>query len=288
MKRTILMILCVTAVISLFFCRQQKTQVEGVSLEFSFSEEALTDNLITDMHYKWITDSKFKKMSTRLNVYVHFWHKNDILLQDDHMPEIPTSKWEPNKKYTYTRRIHIPQFIDEFDPHFKGAEELKLSIGFFPPYDKSEKSQRSVLIKKLKVSPPPLDTPEIIYTDGWYGEERDAKALLKRWRWTSKEARCIIGNPHRDALLVIEGGLNLEALNEQKVTFRINELIIDSFIPRRSVFSKTYEIKKEMLGEEKEFYLVIETDKTFKPADIIPGSKDQRELGIQVSLIYFR
>ncbi|MFB0565020.1 MAG: hypothetical protein ACETWK_05010 [Candidatus Aminicenantaceae bacterium] len=288
MKRKISIILFAALLtFSLFSC-QKKTQIEGISLDFSFSEEILTDNLITYMHFKWKTDSNFVKMNKDFNVYVHFWHRENMLFQDDHIPEITTSKWEPNKEYTYTRRIYIPQFIDEFDPNFKGEEELKLSVGFFSPYDRSGKSQRRVLIKKIKVVPPPFDTPEVIYTDGWYESESSADSFLKQWNWTSKEARCIIDNPHRDALLVIRGGVNLEALDEQKIILRINGLIIDSFIPKDSIFEKSYEIKKEMLGEEEEFYLAIETDKTFKPAEIFPGSKDERELGVQISFIYFR
>jgi hypothetical protein len=43
-----------------------------------------------------------------------------------------------------------------------------------------------------------------------------------------------------------------------------------------------------MLGIEAKFYLVIAADKTFIPAQVIPGSKDERELGIKISFIYFR
>jgi hypothetical protein len=43
-----------------------------------------------------------------------------------------------------------------------------------------------------------------------------------------------------------------------------------------------------MLGDKDEFYLTVSADKTFAPAKVIPNSKDERELGIQVSLIYFR
>jgi hypothetical protein len=88
--------------------------------------------------------------------------------------------------------------------------------------------------------------------------------------------------------LVIKGGVNLEAVKDQKITFKINDLTLDEFIPTDNVFDKSYSIKKEMLGDKDEFNLTVEVDKTFVPAKIIPNSKDERELGIQVSLIYFR
>ena len=55
-----------------------------------------------------------------------------------------------------------------------------------------------------------------------------------------------------------------------------------------SFFEKSYDVKKEMLGEGDEFYLTIATDKVFIPAQIIPDSTDERELGLQVSFLYFR
>jgi len=63
---------------------------------------------------------------------------------------------------------------------------------------------------------------------------------------------------------------------------------LDEFNPEESQFEKSYRIKKEMLGEEDKFYLVISTDKTFIPKQAILSSKDERELGVQISFIYFR
>jgi len=267
---------------------QKKAQVEGVNLEVDFSEETLTDHLITDMHYKWKTDNNFTGIGKDLYVFVHFWHGENMLFQDDHLTEVSISEWEPGKEYSYSRSIYIPSFIDEFDPQFKGVEELKLVIGLYSPYDRTGKSKREILNKKLRVSLPPLDTPEVIYEDGWYNEEINPESFLRRWRWTAQEARCIIDNPHRDALLIIKGGINLEALDDQKVIFKINDLILDEFIPEESSFEKSYDIKKEMVGDEDEFYLIIGTNKTFVPQKVFPGSQDERVLGIQVSFIYYR
>jgi len=288
MVKKISIVFFVVAMSFVFMNCQKEAQVEGVTLEVSFSEETLTDHLITDIHYKWKTEDDFAGMKKNYQVYVHFWHKENMLFQDDHLTEVPTSEWEPGKEYSYSRSIYIPSFIDEFDSQFKGVEELNLAIGLYSPYDRSGKSKREVLTKKLKISLPPLDTPEVIYEDGWYGEEINPESLLKRWRWTAKEARCIIDNPHRDALLVIKGGVNLEALDEQKVIFRIDDLILDEFVPEESYFEKSFNIKKEMLGDEDEFYLVIGTNKVFVPKKTYPDSTDERVLGIQISFIYFR
>lgn len=288
MRRKILALFLVGIITLTLSTCKRKTQVKGISLEIAFSEDTLTDEIITDMKYTWKTDKTYNQAIQDYTVYVHFWHKRNMLFQDDHVPEIRMSDWEPEKEYTYTRRIYIPAFIDEFDPEFKGEETLRLSVGFLSSYDRSGESKREVLQKNLKILPPPLDTPEVLYEEGWYNEEKNPKAFLKHWRWTMAEAKCLIDNPHQDALLVIRGGVNQAILEDQMVIFKINDLVFDKFIPEKSHFEKSYNIKKEMLGDRDEFTLTVSTDKTFIPAEVIPDSRDKRSLGVQISFIYFR
>ncbi len=286
-RKTVVVALILFMTVISFQCKK-KSQVQGITLEVTFSEEELSDDLITDMQYTWKTDSNYVKIEQEMQVYVHFWHKNNLLLQDDHVPEVPISEWEANQEYVYSRRIYIPEFIDEFDPEFKGEETLRLSVGISSPYDTTDGTQQEIFEKKLKVLPPPLDTPEKIFEDGWYDLEINPDAFLGQWRWTAQEARCIIDNPKRDALLVIKGGVNLDALEDQKVIIKINDRILDEFIPAESYFEKSYNIKKEMVGDGEQFFLTIATDKVFVPAKVFPNSKDERELGLQISFVYFR
>lgn len=286
-RKISIMLLVLLVSVSFSTCKK-KVGVKGIDLNVQFSDEKLSDNLITDMHYTWKTNSEFVKMGQDLSIFAHFWHKNNLLFEDSHVPEIPVSQWEPGEEYSYTRRIYIPTFIDEFDPDFSGEEELNLTVGFYSPYDRTGKTKQDVFVKKLKVFPPPLDTPEIIYEEGWYNLEINPEAYLKQWRWTSSEARCIIDNPGRDALLVIKGGVNRDAISDQKIVVKIEDLILDEFIPKDNFFEVSYNIRKEMLGEGEEFFLTIATDKVFVPANVFPNSKDNRELGVQVSFIYFR
>ncbi len=287
-KRTVTALLVSVALAFGSFACGKKTRVKGIDLTVGFAEKTLSDNLITEMQYDWRTSSDFVKIGEDYHVYVHFWHGSNLLFQDDHIPPVTTSNWESGQEYSYERRIYIPSFIDEFDPSFKGEETLKLVVGFYNPYDRTGESKRDILEKKLKILPPPPETPEIIYESGWYDLEIDQNAELERWRWTAREARCIIDNPHRDALLVMRGGVNKDVLPDQKVIFKINDMILDEFVPAGSVFEKSYNIKQEMLGDKDEFILVIAADTTFIPAKISPDSSDERELGLQVSFIYFR
>lgn len=271
-----------------FISCQKKTSVKGVELSVSFSEPALSDNLMTDVTYKWKTAKDFMPLDRDYTIFVHYWHDSNLIVQDDYTPDVPTSKWEKNKEYTFKRRLYIPAFIDEFDPQFKGEETLRLSSGFYNVFDRKGKSQREVLSKKLKVVPPPLGTPEVIYESGWYGLEVNRDSALKQWRWTSKIAKCIVDNPKRDAFLVIRGGNILDAAKDQKIIFKINDLVLDEFVLELGIFEKSYALKKEQLGDKDEFVLTITVDKSFIPMKISPNSKDDRELGVPISLIYFR
>lgn len=268
-------------------CRQ-KTQVKGVDLTVAFSDKTLTDNLITDIQYTWKTSDDFVPVNKDYTVYAHFWHGNNLLFQDDHVPEVPTSKWEPNQEYKYQRRILIPSFIDEFDPTFKGEEQLLLNVGLYNPFDRTGESNREVLSTRLKVYPPAPDTPQVIYESGWYDQEIDPNAPLKKWRWTGPEARCIVDNPHRDALLVIRGGVNKDIIADQKIIVKINDVVLDEFIPDEIIFEKSYKVKNELLGDKDEFSLAIAVDKTFVPSQVFPQNKDERNLGCQIAFVYFR
>ena len=70
--------------------------------------------------------------------------------------------------------------------------------------------------------------------------------------------------------------------------FKINDALLDEFIPEEDHFSREYTITPQMMGDGDEFSLKIETDKVFVPAKVFPDSKDNRELGAQIFFIYFR
>ncbi len=286
-RRKALVLLAIAAAVVLPACKK-KAAVQGIALQVGFSDKVLSDNLITDVQYKWKTDASFVKLPQDYTVYVHYWHKNNLLFQDDYVPDPQTTQWAPGKEYVFTRRIYIPAFIDEFDPQFKGEESLRMVVGLYSPYDRAGKDKIQILERKLTVVPPPADTPQIVYESGWYDQENNPDSFLKQWRWTGPSARCLIDNPRRDALLVLRGGVNKQILPDQKIIVKINDTVLDEFVPEFDTFDKSYVVKKEMLGEKADFVLAIAVDKTFVPAKIVTGSQDQRDLGLQVSFLYFR
>ncbi len=66
MKRHGLIVVCGLALaLGAASCRKQ-VQVKGVELAVDFSDKTLTDNLVTNVTYKWKTTSAFRRVSRAL------------------------------------------------------------------------------------------------------------------------------------------------------------------------------------------------------------------------------
>ncbi|TFG80036.1 MAG: hypothetical protein E4H23_03915 [Chrysiogenales bacterium] len=272
------------------FC-SEKVDRQGVDLKLTLVPEAITDSLYLKMNYEFTTSSDFKKFSNDYSIFVHFWRVNskEMLLQDDHPPLKKVSEWVANDNIKYSRVLFIPQFLNEFDVDFEGYEGLKLTVGLYNP----NIQEKSIVLfeKKINIQPASINAPEIVYDEGWNEIETDINAVeqfSKSWRWTTAKSLCIIENPQKESTLIIKGGVNKTVFQDQKVTFRINDILLDEFIPAEENFSKEYTVSPQMMGNTDEFSLKFETDRVFVPAKVFPDSKDNRELGAQIFFIYFR
>jgi hypothetical protein len=272
------------------FCGK-KMDRRGIDLTLKLSPETITDSLFLKMDYEFKTSAAFKKLAGDYSVFVHFWRvsSKEMLLVDDHLPAKNTSAWSANDDIKYSRTLFIPQFLNEFDVDFEGYEELKLTVGLYNPKTK----EKPILLfeKKINIQPASINAPEIVYDEGWNEIETDVNAkdpFAKSWRWTTAKSVCIIENPKKESTLIIKGGVNKTAFQDQKLIFKINDTVLDEFIPAEDNFSKEYTVTPEMMGPADEFSLKIETDRVFVPAKVFPNSKDNRELGAQIFFIYFR
>ncbi len=272
------------------FCGK-KVDRKGIDLVLKLSPETITDSLFLKMDYEFKTSAAFKKLGGDYSVFVHFWRVNskEMLLVDDHLPLKNTAAWAANDDIKYSRTLFIPQFLNEFDVDFEGYEALKLSVGLYNPKTK----EKPILLfeKKINIQPASINAPEIVYDEGWNEIETDVNAkdpFAKSWRWTTAKSVCIIENPKKESTLIIKGGMNKTAFQDQKLIFKINDAVLDEFIPAEDNFSREYTVTPEMMGQADEFSLKIETDRVFVPSKVFPNSKDNRELGAQIFFIYFR
>jgi len=272
------------------FCGK-KIDRKGVDLALRLTPDTVTDSLFLKLDYEFKTAADFKKLGGDYMVFVHFWRVNskEMLLQDDHAPVKATSAWAANETIKYSRTVFIPQFLNEFDVDFEGYEELKLTVGLYNP--KTQEKPIVLFEKKINIQPASINAPEIVYDEGWNEIETDVNAkdpFAKSWRWTTAKSVCIIENPKKECTLIIKGGVNKGAFQDQKLTFKINDAVLDEFIPDDLSFSREYTVTPQMMGTADEFSLKIEADKVFVPAKLFPNNKDNRELGAQIFFIYFR
>ncbi|HLP58808.1 MAG TPA: hypothetical protein VK186_08265 [Candidatus Deferrimicrobium sp.] len=286
----IILLLAVVVFVFLPAC-SKKMDSKGVKLNLTILPETITDSLYLKMKYEFILSNDFQGLSDDYLLFVHFWRaKNkEMLLADDHQPDKKISQWKKGDKINYTRVLYIPRFLDEFDIDFEGYEVIKLTVGLYDP--KRQDSKIILFQKSLNIQSASSIAPEIVYDEGWYQSETDSNAVNKderTWRWTSKKAVCIIENPKKECLLKIIGGVDKTKFEDQKVILKINDKILEEFIPGTSRFSKDYIVTPLMMGVEDEFRFTIETDRTFIPSQLNPGVNDDRELGVQVFFLYFR
>jgi len=288
--KTKLLVVVFSILLLTAFC-SKKIDRKGLDLKMALSPETITDSLYLKMDYEFKTAGDFKKLGDDYSIFVHFWRVNskEMLLQDDHKPLKKISDWAANESIKYSRVLFIPQFLNEFDVDFEGYEELRLTIGLYNP--KIQGKPIVLFEKKINIQPASINAPEIVYDEGWNEIETNVNAedqFGKSWRWTTAKSVCIIENPKKECTLIIKGGVNKSALQDQKLIVKINEAVLDEFIPDDVNFSKEYTVTPQMMGGNDEFSLKIETDKVFVPANIFPNSKDNRELGAQIFFIYFR
>jgi hypothetical protein len=266
---------------------------KGIELEVQVLPETVTDSLYVKLDYQYKFTDKFSpsEVSDDYRVFVHFWRiKNkEMLLQDDHSPEKKFSEWKPGETLNYSRTLFIPQFLDEFDIDFEGKEEVKLTVGLYNPKDAENKTILYQTV--LNIQAASLTEPEKVFDEGWNQPETDTKIEdpdVRSWRWTKKKAVCIIENPKKECMLIIKGGVDKDKFTDQSVTIKINDNVLESFIPETARFEKNFVVTPEQMGSEDEFKLIIETDKTFIPSALDSAVNDDRELGVQVFNIYFR
>lgn len=140
------------------------------------------------------------------------------------------------------------------------------------------------------LKPDILSPYEIVYEMGWFHPEINleiAEPVWQRWQWTTARALRRFKNPGKESLFIMRGSVDKSIYDDQKITLKINDYILDDFIPPDSKFYKEFIIKKETLGKNSEIDIMVETDKTFVPAALQRGNNDNRELGVQVHRLFF-
>ena len=122
----------------------------------------------------------------------------------------------------------------------------------------------------------------LAYTRGWSREETAPEST---WRWTHQTATLSFLNPQADATFSIDYAARPDVFADapQAVTVSLGDQMLQSFVAdavgRRR---RRIPLTAAALGNEDIAEIRITVDRTFVPANLIVGSRDTRELGIQV------
>ena len=72
-KRSIILGFFLFLLIFPFACKTE-IQMKGIDLKITFSEDELSENLLTNMEYNWKTNDKFEEINQDMSVYVQSMH----------------------------------------------------------------------------------------------------------------------------------------------------------------------------------------------------------------------
>lgn len=266
---------------------ENKSSVRGLVVNPEFSDKVLSDNLVTKLRVKFITTSAFQPSEKDYRIVAEADWQGKFLFKESLDLQPPTSKWLPNRVYEIEKYVYFPAFINRFDPETAGGVRVNFSIRF----EEAGQVAPVVLFKRtLRLSPCPLDAPDVVYFDGW-------EKIIRAWpgsdkplaeRWTQKQAVCLLKNSGRGAILMIKGQAVATGSAKQKVSLFLEDRLLDEFELEPGPFEKIYSLTAADLGQEPELRLTIAVDKTIKASEIYREIEKDREVGIKIETIYFR
>lgn len=218
------------------------------------------------------------KIDGDYQVFVHVIEPDgERLWQDDHAPQVPTSKWTAGQPVEYTRTVFVPNY-----PYIGDAN---IRIGLYDPASGRRLplageavGRREYLVGKLNLLPQ-SENIFLIYKEGWHPSEVDPNNATSEWQWTQGTATISFRNPKRDATIYLDSDARPDLFNPpQQVTVKLSGQTIATFAAdTRDRVLRTFQVTADQFGTGDMSELVLEVDRTFAP-----GGGDTRELGIRV------
>jgi hypothetical protein len=211
-------------------------------------------------------------------VFVHVLDPDgEQLWTEDHLPPVPTSRWQGGQKVEYTRTVFVPSY-----PYI-GPAVVRLGLysqqtGRRLPLSATEASRREYVVANFQLLPQ-SENIFLIYKDGWHPAEVDAANPASEWQWTQKTSTISFRNPKRDSIFYLEYDARTDLFTpSQQVAIRIGDQVLGSFAAdSKDRKLLTFPVTAAQLGAGDMTELTLEVDKTFKP-----GGGDVRDLGIRV------
>jgi hypothetical protein len=211
----------------------------------------------------------------------------DMLWQDDHDPPVPTSQWKPGEPVEYARTRFVPVVPYLGDATIEVGlyqEDERLPLQTAAGASEREAVERSYLVSRLHLLPT-SESVFIIYKAGWHPDEFSPDDPTASWKWMQKSGVLSVRNPRRDVTLYLEYDARPDLFPEgpQQVTVYAGDQAVSSF-PADASTPRLLRlpITAAQLGDGDMADLRFDLDRTFVPAKLPAGGRDERELGIRI------
>jgi hypothetical protein len=221
-------------------------------------------------------------------VFVHVLDADErVLWMDDHDPSVPTSEWAPGQPNEYIRTRFVPSSASVGDVTIVAG--LYDDDGRLPLQGPDEASRdgnsRAYRVAGLQLLPE-TENIFVIYKNGWHPEEFSEETPEGlSWTWTQRSAVLSVLNPRADATFYLQYDSRPDVFADapQTVTVYAGDQLIDTFtVNHVGPRLLRMPIPAAALGTGEMAEIRLEVDRTFVPASLPAGGKDDRELGIRV------
>ena len=126
------------------------------------------------------------------------------------------------------------------------------------------------------------------YLEGWYPAEGTSEAT---WRWSRKAGSVLVPNLGVETIVYFDYDCRADLFRDRPrtVTVSVGDRVLETFVAdapgrqRRGVALPARNLRQGQVLE-----LTLATDRVLVPARHLPGSRDRRELGLQVYEVEMR
>jgi hypothetical protein len=262
--------------------RRKPAEVNDIVPSVSVNRPRAPLGSAVEVTYSWKAEPTAKPLSQEYRAFSHFLDSHQVVLfADDHMPEPPTTAWQPGQTYTYTRTVFVPIYP------YVGDVEIRTGLH---PTGRGERAalkgddagMREYRVGKMELLPQ-TENIFLVYKDGWHNPESSPQNPSLERTWTKKEALVSFKNPKKDVVLYLEADTNAKLVAlPQAVTVSVNNnrgvvVPIDS----SEVFVRKVRFKAADLGEGEWVDLRLTMNYSFVPKEL-GLNQDYRELGLMV------
>jgi hypothetical protein len=287
--RRLALVLIAASTFTLAQCRGGADQPPVATFAFASSQTRLPLGSPVLLSYRFDV-APDAAISGDYRVFVHVKTPDgQILWTDDHDLPVPTSQWLPRQTIQYSRQRFVP-----VDPPYVGdarvevglyrpGEDGRLPLAGVEPADRDGTS-RAYLAGTFQLQPP-SENIFVVFKTGWHPAEFAPEDATRSWQWTQKSGVLAFQNPRSDVMLYLEYAARSDLFPgaPQQVTIAsasgpVERLTADASRPAL----RRIPISAAELGTGDWAELRIEVDRTFVPAQLPGGGRDERELGLQV------